>query len=274
MPKLLRVQLSEIDEPKLPIRFSMDERKMQGLCENMREIGLLSPIGLKKVDGRYEIEYGHRRFIAARRLNWRDIPALIYDKNELVEGAAMLAENVERESITGAEEAVLFAQAMERDHLDEAGLVKRFRRSANYIGIRLELLRKDPEVFRAVQERKITFAAGRELNRCTDEPHRRYLLDSAIRSHVGSTVISGWIGQWKAMVTQPEPTSTYGTLTPAPEPEVDHGIACRLCGGFRDPYNLVPIYVHKWELDEILRIMQRPVDERPSSEAAPAAQGQ
>jgi len=272
MSKLAKVLLSEIDQPKLPIRISMDETKMQDLCESMREIGLLQPIGLKTVDGRYEIEFGHRRFIAASRLKWREISAIVFSAKELAVGAAMLAENVEREDITAAEEAVLFAQAMERDKLDEAGLMKRFRRSANYIADRLALLRGDPEIYRAVQERQISFAVGRTLNKCTDEPHRRYLLDAAIRSGASAVCVMGWIDQWRAQATQPQGTVPVFDTTAAPDPILDHEISCRLCGGYRDPYNLVSIYVHKWELEEILRVMQRPVDERPASAPSEAVE--
>ncbi len=258
MPKFTEVPLSLIDEPAMPVRISMDDEKMQSLALSMGEIGLLQPIGLKRGTGRYEIEFGHRRFIAARSLKWKTIPALVFTAKELQDGAAMLAENVEREEITAAEEAVLFAEAQEKFQLDEDGLCKRFKRTPNYIAERLNLLRRDPEVYRAVQERKISFAVAKQLNRCTDEGHRRYLLDSAIRSEAGANVVMSWIAQWKAAIPQNIPANDP-SATPAPQPiEISHGIECAFCGGYRDPYNMVSIYVHKWELDKIREIMQQP----------------
>ena len=271
MPKFTRIALSLIDEPAMPVRISMDDRKMDELCQSMSDIGLLQPIGLKHLDGRYEIEFGHRRFIAAQRLKWREIPALVFTAKELQDGAAMLAENVEREDITAAEEAVLFTEAQEKYNLDEAGLMTRFRRSANYIAERLTLLRRDPEVFKALQQRKISFGAAKELNKCTDEGHRRYLLDSAIRSEAGQKVIASWVAQWKASIPQNIPATDPAAPAPPRQIEINHGIECAFCGGYRDPYNMVSIYVHKWELDEIRKVMRQPPIEEISKTAVPAA---
>jgi ParB family transcriptional regulator, chromosome partitioning protein len=257
MPELKRVPLALIDEPQMPVRVAMDEHKMAELVDSMREIGLLQPIVLKPADGRYEIEAGHRRFRAALTLQWTDIPALVFETHELAAGAAMLAENVIREDITAAEEAVLFDEAQDKYKLDEAGLVARFRRSPDYIGERLRLLRGDMNVFAAVIERKISFSVARELNKCTDQPHRSYLLDAAIRSGTGARTVASWIAQWRAQpvqaVSAANPTEPSGPLEPASDP----GIACCLCGGARDPYNLVSVYIHKWELEEIQKMMKK-----------------
>lgn len=273
MPKLAKVPIVQIDEPATPARFSMSDERMDDLCASMREIGLLQPIGLKQSGQRYEIEFGHRRFKAAQRLKWTEIPALIFTAKELVDGAAMLAENVEREDLTAAEEAGLFAEAQERYGLDEAGLCKRFRRSANYIADRLSLLRNDLAVFHAVQERLISFSVARELNKCSDESHRRYLLDIAIRSGSGAGVIASYVDQWRAQPApdaQPATQPTEVAAQPQPEP---FRLCCALCGGDRDPYNLVNVNIHRWELEEILKIMQRPPDERETNSAVsvPAA---
>jgi len=261
MPKLARVLLSEIDEPEVPIRVAMDERKMDELVESMREIGLLHPIVLKPHGARYEIEAGHRRYRAAVILKWRDIPALIFKASELAAGAAMLAENVIREDITAAEEAVLFAQAQEKFSLDEAGLVKRFHRSPDYISARLSLLRNDPEVFQACLNHKISFSVARELNKCDDETHRRYLLDAAMRSGVGTSTVAGWVAQWKAQPIMSVDVAPADVPQTASQVEQEPSLACCLCGGFRDPYNLVSVYIHKWELAEIQKLMQRAPDE-------------
>jgi len=271
MPKLARVLLAQIDEPKLPIRVAMDDRKMQELVESMREIGLLQPIGLRPVDGRFEIEFGHRRWYAARELGWKDISALIFTTKEIVAGAAMLAENVIREDITAAEEALLFAQAREMHGLDEEGLIKRFRRSADYIGERVRLLRQDPQVFDALLKRHISFAVAKELNKCTDESHRRYLLDAAMRGGNSARVVAEWVRQWRAM---PTPQTSAEPVTSQPTPVPDPGdplIACCFCGGHRDPYNLVSVYIHRWELTEIQKFMQQPpADDQTNGHGTPA----
>jgi len=257
MPEFKRIPLADIDEPQLPARVAMDEGKMQELAGSMAEIGLLQPISLKRVDLRYEIEAGHRRFLAAKMLKWRDIPALVFEDGELVAGAAMLAENIIREDLNAAEEAVLFAQSQDKYSLDEDGLVARFRRTPDYIADRLRLLRDDSEVFNALLGRKVNFSVARELNKCGDEAHRRYLLDAAIRGDVGARTVAGWVRDWRAN-TIPEAGAETATVPATLTPEqVDGTPKCIFCGGSKDPWNLVNVYIHKWELAEIQKVLGR-----------------
>lgn len=278
MPQLKTILLNDINEPVLPVRAAMDETKMTELMESMAALGLLQPIGVKPLEtgclhcGReekahtsrvqcqfymtYEIEFGHRRFIAAQRLHWKEISANVFQPGEDIEGAAMVAENAEREDVTAAEEAILFRQAQERYSLDEEGLVKRFRRSANYIAERLNLLRQDLEVFKALHQRQINFSVARELNKVDNEQMRRYYLDAAIRSGANARNVASWRQQ---LAAQQAPATT---TTPSPEPatetpqQVTPAVACILCGGHLDPYNMISVYIHKWELEHIQKLLR------------------
>jgi len=279
MPQFKILQLNDIQEPALPIRAAMDETKMQELCQSLAEIGLLQPIGVKPNGtgclhcGRdeeshtkrvqcqfymtYEIEFGHRRFIAASRLQWKEIPALIFTTAELVEGAAMLAENNEREDVTAAEEAMLFAQAQERYNLDEEGLIKRFRKSASYIGDRLQLLRADREVFKALHERKINFSVARELNKIDDENYRRYYLDAAMRGGANARTVASWRQQMIAQQLPATDASPVPATTAETPQQVTPQVACFLCGGHLDPWNMDSVFIHKHEREHIQKLLQQ-----------------
>jgi ParB family chromosome partitioning protein len=256
MPELRNLPLGEIDEPSLPIRIAMSDRKMDDLCDSMSKNGLFQPIGVKPVNGRYEIEFGHRRFLAAGKLRWKTIPALIFQPDELQAGAAMLAENICRENITAAEEALLFAQAQEKFSLDEDGLVNMFRRTSDYIADRLRLLRDDTEVFKALQHRKINFSVARELNKIPDEAQRRYYLDCAIRGGVNARTVMGWRQQYTASLSTPSPTASADPPAAEEQQPSPPDLGCFLCGGNRDPWNLESVYIHKYEKEHILKMLK------------------
>ena len=168
----------------------------------------------------------------------------------------MLAENTEREDVTEAEEAIMFAEAQERFKLDEDGLVERFKKGRNYIADRLALLRNDELVFKALQERKINFSVARELNKVNDESTRRYYLDAAIRSGATARTVMSWRQQHEAQAP-PDPVSPV-VEAPATEtqPIVVNPIACVLCGGHKDPWNMESVYIHKYELEHIQKLIK------------------
>jgi len=251
MPEYRKVPLAEIDEPETPARVSMDDVKLAELRDSMAQNGLLSPVGLKKKNGRLEVEFGHRRLLCAIGLGWHEIPALVFESWEIAEGAAMLAENVDREDLNAGEEALLFAEHQTKYNLDEAGLVARFKRSADYIADRLRLLRGEKCVLDAVLARRINFSVAREINKCKNESDRIYLLDVAIRTGYSAHVIAD---QRRLLEAYPAPTPmpAAASAEPVPAPAVHcEAPKCHFCGGDKDPFNLVIIYVHKWELQII-----------------------
>jgi len=250
-PTLRALPLSLIDAPPMPARVAMDDGKLQELMQSMKRDGQLQPIGVYQVGERFVISYGHRRFEAAKRIGWVELHALIFAEGEFAADAAKLAENIYREDLSAGEEALLFAEAQELYKLDEAGLCDRFHVSADYLADRLRLLSGDQRVFESVLKREINFSVARELNKCPDEEHRRYLLTVAETCGYPARVIADMVRQWRvshAPQGPPTPPVEPAAEVNAPSP---HRVCCILCGGDRDPYNLININIHRWEWERI-----------------------
>lgn len=254
--ELQTIPLDLVADPHLPARETINPEALEDLKDSFRQLGQLSPIVVVPRGEGFEVVAGHRRLLAARELQWPSIRAMVYPAGWIDQSAAMLHENIIRENLNAAQEAVFFAQLLEEHKLDSAGLCKLVKRSDQYIGSRLDLLRKDAEVFQAVRDGKISFAVARELNRFPDETIRRYHLEQAIRSGTSSRVVEQWYNDWKSYHV-PTPEGGYAQLpTPAAvEQDPSPGIECFLCGGNKDPYNLISVLIHKWELNEIRRIL-------------------
>ena len=254
MPELAKLDLNLIDPPSIPIRASLDERLLEELKHSMHNNGLLQPIGVKLREGRYEIEFGHRRYLAAVSLGWKKIPALVFADQELAEHAAKLAENIHRERLNAAEEAIWFSQLMEAKKWDTDALASALLQSRPYVEERLKLLAGDAEIFRALVEKRISFAVARELNKCPDETHRRYLLHHASLEQIGHKRVAVWVAEYAAR-SQP-PVAIPVETAPAAEVEAESApaVGCALCGGARDPWNLVSIMLHRWEWEHIQEV--------------------
>lgn len=277
MPELRELFTAEIDEPPLPIRMAMDEAKLAELSESMATTGLLQPIAvvqrvtyydanendydskpaniITEEAVRYEIIAGHRRFIAASRLGWAKIRCVVYQPGDINTRAAMLAENIHREDLSAAEEAVWFAQLLETDAPSEAELCTVVHKSPDYVGDRLRLLRGDPEVFHAVRERTIKFSVARELNKCKSDDLRRVYLDSAIRGGTNARTVAQWVANANAT---PAPSPPNGADASPPQEQTAPAPftpTCFFCGGSHDPHNMESVYVHRWERAEIERVI-------------------
>lgn len=279
LPTFMRVAVARIIEPAIPARVQMDDNRMAELIESMRSIGQIEPITLEQHNSTFELITGHRRYLAARSLGWSQLSALVWQEGKASKLAMMLHENTMRESLNPAEEAIFMAQAQEQLKLDEAGLMKTFHRGADYIASRLQLLRGDPDIFLALQQGEIRIGVAHELNRITDVSMRRYYLDCAKRTDPPARVVHGWVGDWKIQHDAQEAAVAAGLAVPAgtlgvasstgavPSGGVGAGavpdaapalfFGCELCGGDRDPHNLLTVRIHKWEWERIMESVDK-----------------
>lgn len=100
----------------------LDENKILALTESVREIGLLSPIIVRRAQrirngqkaDAYEILAGHHRYEAcAVRLKWEHIPCVIKDTTDLLAELVMIDENLCRAELTPAQAAFQTARRKE-----------------------------------------------------------------------------------------------------------------------------------------------------------------
>jgi|SRR5215469_547479 len=274
-----QIEMERIAEPKLPARETMDSDKLAELAESMALIGLQQPIIVEETSVGYRIVAGHRRYLAARAIHWQRIPALVYAEDTVDTAAVMLHENVIREDLNAAQEAVWFQQLIEQHKLDEAGICALVKRNTAYVSDRLTLLRNDSKVFDACRCGDISFAVARALNRFPDVTMRRYYLDCAVRSGTSARVVNNWLQDYLAQVQPPLKESPVESIAPVTSDSSDAvRVECFLCGGTKDPWNLVAVYIHKFELAHVQRMLDvRLEQERQSAgdagEATPKPNG-
>lgn len=255
-----RVPLELIDEPSLPMREKMSREAMDELKASLALVGQLVPVILVKRGERFELLDGHRRYIAARELGWKELEAKFRTADTETEEATKVHANLMREGVNPAEEAIYYDQLLKRDGLDLDGLCRLVGRSPDYISGRYGLLRGDPAVFERLRDGTITLGVARALNRCEDASFRASFLDQAIRSGTSARVVEGWIQEWRGWQ---KPTAT--TPQSPPEPGGDSGVVpyhreCALCGGDKDQFNLEEVTLHRWEWAMLKDTIQRAME--------------
>ena len=279
LPEFRRIPLDRIIEPELAARATMSDTKMRELIDSFRAVGQLEPITVEQHEAMFEVITGHRRYLAARELEWKELAAMVYPEGQAQRWAMMIHENECREDLNPAEEALFMAQMREKLSLDEEGLCKLFHRGPDYIAGRFALLRGDPQIFSALQQGQIRLGVAHELNRITADDMRAYYLDCARRSDPPARVVHQWVAQWMAQIRPTLPGTTEasapgngqpgavaasvpgggesdgaaGAETPAPTNRLE----CALCGGHKDPYNLIQVTMHHWHWSDIEKAVER-----------------
>lgn len=247
-----------IDGPTLASRTSMNDDAMRELVASIRLIGLQQPMIVARAGERFETIAGHRRLIACERAGLAVAPCIIYPSKDAASVAIQYAENRFREELGPADEALLFAELLERDcNGDVDVLCSKIGDKRAYVESRLLLLR-DQLVFDALRAKDpIRIGVALQLLKVTDLRMRHYFLDAAIRGGATVSVVSGWVLDWQNQQRElagqsaaPAPAAAPGAV-----PNVDY-FRCYVCRKNDNVHTMQPINVHSHcqlaILDELL----------------------
>ncbi len=138
---------------------------------------------------RYELVYGHRRFLAAKKLGWKTIRAEVVDANDEDVLKQSLVENFEREGISDYEKACIFSTLNTKFNKTYEEIGKSLGISKQHVGSYIAMLRlfdnaelSNPELATALH--RITEHHARVLSRVSDKKTRADLTIMATRQNL------------------------------------------------------------------------------------------
>ncbi|UAL52321.1 MULTISPECIES: nucleoid occlusion protein [Metabacillus] len=158
-----KISVQEIVPNRFQPRTVFADEKIEELSLTIRTHGIIQPIVVRQVDGRYEIIAGERRYRAVQKLGWETIPAIVKDFNDTETASVALIENLQREELSAIEEAVAYAKLLELHDLTQEALAQRLGKGQSTIANKLRLLKLPKEVQDALLQKKITERHARAL---------------------------------------------------------------------------------------------------------------
>ena len=100
--------------PNFKNPYKCREEDMKPLEDSIRENGIIQPIMVRKDDKAdvFEIVSGHRRYLAATRLEMTDVPVIVLDINKEEADIILVDSNLHREHILPSEKAFAYKMKM------------------------------------------------------------------------------------------------------------------------------------------------------------------
>ncbi len=145
-------------------RTHFDEEALTELASSIREIGVISPITLRKnEDDTYMIIAGERRYRAAKSIGLRTIPAYIKTAADDQVMEMALIENIQREDLNAIEIALSFFRLIKEYNLTQERLSERVGKKRATISNYLRLLQLPAEVQMGLKDGKIGMGHARAI---------------------------------------------------------------------------------------------------------------
>lgn len=157
----------EIDKifanPNQP-RHDFNEEALQELADSIKELGVIQPITLRKMDdNKYQIIAGERRFRASQLAGKSTIPAYILKADDEDTMEMALIENIQREDLNPLEIALAYQQLIEQHNLSQEQLSKRVGKGRATIANFIRLLKLPAAIQVALKEKKIDMGHAKAL---------------------------------------------------------------------------------------------------------------
>ena len=131
------VDVNEIDPNVGQPRKHFDSEALEGLAQSIQTYGIVQPIIVRRINDRYSIIAGERRYRAARMAGLKSVPEV------------SLVENLQREDLNPIEEAQAMQLLMTEHALTQEELSERLGKSRSAVANTLRLLNL-PENIRAM----------------------------------------------------------------------------------------------------------------------------
>lgn len=145
-------------------RRDFNEEALQELADSIKELGVIQPITLRKMeDETYQIIAGERRFRASQLAGKSTIPAYILKADDEDTMEMALIENIQREDLNPLEIALAYQQLIEQHNLSQEQLSKRVGKGRATIANSLRLLKLPAVIQVALKEKSIDMGHAKAL---------------------------------------------------------------------------------------------------------------
>ena len=160
---IYQIPIDEIIPNRFQPRLHFDDRGLDELASSIKEHGIIQPLVLRRVEDKYEIIAGERRYKAAQLAGLTKVPAVIADIDDNKSAEVAIVENVQRRDLSPIEEARSYKNLLDKGYLTQAELAKKMGLSQSAIANKLRLLNLDEEVQEALINNQISERHARSL---------------------------------------------------------------------------------------------------------------
>lgn len=160
------IKVSAIEPRKDQPRKTFEKESLEALAESIQNYGVLQPIIVMEnpdLPGVYQIIAGERRWRASKMAGIDEIPAVVFDGDELKAAQISLIENIQREDLNPVEEAMGYRALMENFGLTQDQVSKQVGKSRSAVANATRLLDLPEEIIEMLRAGELTAGHARAL---------------------------------------------------------------------------------------------------------------
>lgn len=234
--------LSQIILPPSQPRRYFDPVKLKSLANSIKEVGLLEPIAVRKIEeDKYELIAGERRLKACEIAGLEEISVVILECDEKKARKLRLVENLQREDLNAYEETIgileLLAEELDLDQEAVVSLLYQMNNETkgnsnhnvmvseealaiqtiflqigkisweSFVSNRLPLLKLPQDIQITLEKGQIEYTKAQVIARIKDNKKRQNILKKAIEENLSLSAIKELVGDILPIQSENKPQS-------------------------------------------------------------------
>lgn len=178
---IIEIELNQIEINPFQPRSYFNEEALQELASSIKELGVIQPITVRKLEsGLFQLVSGERRFRASKLIGNETIPAYIRLANDQEMLEMALVENIQRKDLDPIEVALSYQRLIDEIDLTQEEMSKRVGKKRSTITNYLRLLKLDPIIQTGMRDSFISMGHGRALINIEDSEDQLKIYENIV----------------------------------------------------------------------------------------------
>lgn len=167
---IIELDVETIEINPFQPRSNFKEESLQELARSIKELGVIQPITVRKLDfNKYQLISGERRLRAAKSIGLTTIPSYIRIANDNESLVMALVENIQRHDLDPIEIALSYQRLIDEIQLTQEQMSVRVGKKRSTITNYLRLLKLDPIIQTGIRDGFISMGHGRAMISIEDQ---------------------------------------------------------------------------------------------------------
>ncbi len=209
---IVELDLDAIEINPFQPRTNFNEETLRELASSIKELGVIQPITVRKLDfNKYQLVSGERRFRASKLIGLETIPSYIRIANDQESLEMALVENIQRQDLDPIEIALSYQRLIDEISLTQEQMSERVGKKRSTIANYLRLLKLDPIIQTGMRDGFISMGHGRAIINIEDQSSQLDIYEKIISNQLS-------VRDTESLVKNYHHTSEI-TIAPKSEPE-------------------------------------------------------
>ncbi len=212
---IIELEIDAIEINPFQPRSNFNEETLQELASSIKELGVIQPITVRKLEfNKYQLISGERRLRASKIAGLSVIPAYIRIANDNDSLVMALVENIQRHDLDPIEIALSYQRLIDEVQLTQEQMSDKVGKKRSTIANYLRLLKLDPIIQTGIRDGFISMGHGRALITIEDEDAQSDIYHKIISQNLSVRETENLVKNYQDSLKPKAGKTSVKTVTP------------------------------------------------------------